>query len=355
MALTSEAQADALLWQEMAEQPAILAAVASRRAELARIGARLWSPRPPLVVLVARGTSDNAAIYARYLLEALLEIPVSLAAPSVYTLYGANPRVEGAVVLACSQSGASPDLLEVVASTRRAGATTVALVNNIESPLAAVAEHVIDVGAGAEHSVAATKSFTAELMTLAALVLPTDRGALAAQAYEALERVPDAVERVLAGREDVEAWARSHGDWRTAYVIGRGFAYPVALEVALKFKEMAGIKAEGYSAADVRHGPIALSGPELPFILVGGRGAAASDMAELAQAARRAGSPTVALSDFAPLREQATEALGYPELPEPVAPIAAAVLGQMAAYFLALGRGVHPGAPSSIRKVTRTL
>lgn len=355
-ATTQESEADALLWREIAEQPRRLSDVAARRRELAAIGERLWSGRPPLAVLVARGTSDNAATYARYLIEALLEVPVSLAAPSVYTLYGATPRLAGAVVLACSQSGASPDLIEVVARARQAGATTVALVNQEGSALAAAAEIVVDIGAGPERSVAATKSFTAELMTLAGLVLPAAHGAAAGGAREAFERLPAAVHEVLGSAGAVAAWADSKALWNKAYVVGRGFSYPVALEIALKLKEMAGVVAEGYSAADVRHGPIALSGPDLPFLLVGGRGAALGDLKDLARAAAAAQSPTVALSDDPSLRALTAESLALPELPESLAPIAAAVLGQMAAYRWALARGVHPGAPpAAIRKVTRTL
>jgi glucosamine--fructose-6-phosphate aminotransferase (isomerizing) len=348
-------EADALLWREIEAQPRVLAGVAARRGELARLGRRLWGDRrPPLAVLVARGTSDHAAVYARYLIEVGLEVPASLAAPSVYTMYGARPRLAGAVVLACSQSGASPDLVEVVRAARVAGATTVALVNRTQSPLADVAEHVVDVGAGEEVSVAATKSFTAELATLAALILPASTGRAAAEGAEALERVAEAAAAAVAQADAVAAWARRRQGWRTMYVVGRGFAFPAALEIALKLKEMASAVAEGYSAADVRHGPIALRGPDMPIWLVGGRGPALADLAALAVEARAGGSPTLALTDAAELADAADEAFLHPPLPEVLSPIPAAILGQMAAFHLARARGLHPGAPAGIGKVTRT-
>jgi glutamine---fructose-6-phosphate transaminase (isomerizing) len=353
--VSEASRADEELWQEVAQQPAVLAGLEARQEELETLGRSVFGGRPSLVVLVARGTSDNAAIYARYLLEVLCEIPVSLAAPSVYTLYGRTPRLDGAVVLACSQSGASPDLVEVVRRTRAAGARTLALVNRVDSPLAAAADHVVDIGAGEEKSVAATKSFTAQLMALAGLVLGAATGDEAEAVRTSFGRVAAAAAGALERRDEVEAWARGHAGWRTMYVVGRGLVFPVALEIALKMKEMAGVVAEGYSAADVRHGPIALSGPDLPFLVAGGSGPAARDLVELARAARAGGSPVTALTDSDGLARAADEALRFPALPEMLSAVPLAVLGQMAAYFLALGRGLHPGTPAAIRKVTRTL
>ncbi len=353
--IAAAALADQLLWREIAEQPDVLSGIAARQGELGDLGRSLFEPRPPLVVLVARGTSDNAAMYARYLLEVLCEIPVSLAAPSVYTLYGRTPRLSGAVVVACSQSGASPDLVEVVRRTRAAGARTLALVNRTDSPLAAAADHVVDIGAGEEKSVAATKSFTAQLMVLAGLVLGAAAGPQAAAANKAFGHVAGAAAGALERRDEVAAWAEGRAALRTMYVVGRGLVFPVALEIALKMKEMASIVAEGYSAADVRHGPIALSGPELPFLVAGGTGPAAGDLADLARAARAGGSPVTALTDDDRLAAAADDALRYPALPEALSAVPLAVLGQMAAYFLALGRGAHPGMPAAIHKVTRTL
>jgi len=348
--------ADARLWQEIAEQPAVLSAAARRTAAVAELGRRLWASPRPLAVLAARGTSDNAAIYAKYLIEVFLGTPVALAAPSVYTLYGGRVRLDGAVLVALSQSGASPDLVRVVEEGRRAGAVTVAVVNRVDSALAAAAEHVVDVGAGAEESVAATKSFTAQLLTLAQFILGAAGGSEAAAAMAALDRVGPAAAQALTLAPSVEDWAvRAASGWRSAYVVGRGFAFPVALEIALKMKEMASVLADGYSAADVRHGPIALRGEDLPFVVIGGSGRARDDLLSLVRQAHDGASPTVALTDDDEVADAADTAFRLAHLPEALAPIPAAVLGQVVAYALARARGTHPGEPEGIHKVTRTL
>ena len=229
--------------------------------------ARIHAARPRLVILAARGTSDHAATYAKYLFEATLGLPVSLAAASLTTIYHQSPNWADALVVSLSQSGASPDILAVTEAARAGGAVTVAITNDPGSPLATAAEFSIACGAGLERSVAATKTYVAELAAIAALVA---RLSGEANLIGELDRLPVHLAEVLETAQDwlVETDTiidRVAGASRML-VVSRGFNLPTALEVALKFKETAGIFAEGYSSADLLHGPVALAIPAVPVV-----------------------------------------------------------------------------------------
>lgn len=361
MSTTADA-ADELLLSEIGEQPGVLARLLEDpvRGRILEVGRALFDPMPPFAVLAARGTSDHAAVFMKYLLETRLGLPVSLAAPSVVTLYKRSPSLAHSVVIAVSQSGRSPDLVAVLEHARTAGARTLAVVNDVGSPLAKAADHVLDVGAGPERSVAATKSFSAQLLTLGLLVL----GAETPRADEAARRaqaefggVPGAVEGVLEARLSgaIEGMARRLATYDRIFVTGRGYQYPIALEIALKLKEMAGVLGEGYSAADLRHGPIALAGPEMPLLAIGGHGPAEPDLDALLTAARLLESPLATLTDAKELVKHADVSVLLPEVPELAAPLVSAVAGQRLAFAWARARGIHPGSPPAIHKVTETL
>lgn len=316
----------------------------SQGERLIGLGARLAAQRPRGMLIAARGSSDHAAVYAQYLLGMRAGLPVALAAPSLFTVYDAAPRLEGWVVLAISQSGASPDVVSVVAEARRQGVLSVALTDTPDSDLARTAEHVVPLCVGGERSVAASGTFTASLFALAHLAA----GWSGEDASGDLAEVPERARATLDASAHCAEVALGLADAGLAYVIGRGFGYPVALEWALKLKEVAGLAAEPYSAADYRHGPIAIATEGVPALLIDAAGPAREDLAALDRQLRARGARVLRASD------DGAGDLCFPRGPEWLAPIPAAILGQRLALELALARGRDPDRPLGLRKVTRT-
>ena len=316
----------ALMAAEMAEQPGVLAALLERRAEIASSVRALGEPAG--VVLVARGSSDNAAIYGRYLLEPAVGRPVSLAAPSLFTLYDARVDYSGWLAIALSQSGATPEIVDVFARMRAAGARGVAITNDESSPLAEEADAVVALGAGEELAVPATKTF-----------LPArgvrDRGR-GARAGPVGHHGGPAGARRRGPRGSARAAAEEVGDAVGMIAVGRGYLFAIALEAALKLKETALLHAEGLSAADFRHGPIAIMEHGFPVLALSAEGAAARDMADLEQRLR----------GRAPLLRLAPDpsaALPIPAgIPEALTPIVAVVRAQQLALEVTLARGLTP-------------
>jgi glutamine---fructose-6-phosphate transaminase (isomerizing) len=331
--------------------------------EIERAAAAIRDADPGWVSIVARGTSDHAAIHLRYLIETELGIPAGMAAPSTVTIYGAELRWRGGLVIAVSQSGRSPDLIAVVDAARVGGAVTVAIVNDAASPLAAAAAHVIDCRAGEERSVAATKSYVAQLAAGACLV-----AALAPSRAlgDALPSVPQILVESLAaaqaathdGTPIVAEFAASE----RSIVIGRGFEYPTALETALKLKETSRLFAEGYSSADFSHGPVVLTGPEVPILAIRPDGRMGPLVDEGIAAALASGSvpwviggPAVTADAPAGMRAEQLITLPLPaDLPEALASLATILPGQLLAEAVARRRGYDPDAPPGLRKVTLT-
>jgi glutamine---fructose-6-phosphate transaminase (isomerizing) len=332
-----------LMEQDMATQPAVLAALAARREQIAE---SLAGPAPVGIVIVARGSSDHAGIFGRYLLEVATGLPVALAAPSLQTLYGVRPRVEGWLAIAISQSGRTPEIATVLERFRDAGARAVAVTNDPDSPLARGASVHVALDAGEEQAVPATKTFTAQLAAMALVA-----GALGAVPFGAAdwERLPGIVEEVLGDADPAERVAVQLEGVDELACVGRGYLMCVALEAALKLREAAGLRAEGWSSADFRHGPLTVTGPGLPTLAVSAAGPAAADVAELAQQLAGGGSPVLSMSD------DASASLPFPGgLPEPLATIPATVRAQQLAVALARRRGVDPDRPPGLAKVTRT-
>ena len=332
-----------LMEQDMAEQPAVLTALAARRDEIME---SLAGSAPAGIVIVARGSSDHAGIFGRYLLEAATGLPVALAAPSLQTLYGVQPRVEGWLAIAVSQSGRTPEIATVLERFRKAGARAVAVTNEPDSPLARQAAVHIPLGAGEERAVPATKTFTAQLAAMALMA-----EGLGSSQFEAgdWERLPALVKELLADATPAERAAVQLQNADELACVGRGYLMCVALEAALKLREAAGVRAEGWSAADFRHGPLTVSGPALPTLAVSAKGPAAADVAELAEQLAAAGAPVLRMSDDPDV------SIPYPGgLAEPLAAIPATVRAQQLALALARRRGVDPDRPPGLAKVTPT-
>jgi glutamine---fructose-6-phosphate transaminase (isomerizing) len=328
---------------DMAAQPGVLRALVERRAELV---AMLAGAQPAGVVIVARGSSDYAAIFARYLLEAAIGRPVALAAPSLVTLYGVEPRLDGWLALGISQSGRTPEIATVLERYRASGARTVAVTNDRTSPLAIGADVDVELRAGEEAAVPATKTFTAQLVAVALVAQALGDVPWSDDAWPAL---PGVVEELLADFGPAERAAAALGDADELIAVGRGYTMCVALEAALKLREATGIRAEGWSAADFRHGPRTVARGDIPLLAVSAAGPAAADVEALAGELARAGTPVLRLAD------RSDAALPYPTgLPEPLCALPAAVRAQQLALAVALRRGIDPDEPPGLRKVTPT-
>jgi len=346
------------LRDEISEQPTVIARLlASARpaveAIAAEVGPRIATGEIDLVVVAARGSSDHAAIYAQYLVGERLGLPIALAAPSLLSIYGAEPRMGRALVVAISQSGRSPDVVGVVESARRQGAPTVAITNDPASELAGAAAHVVDLAAGPERSVAATKTYTGQLVAVAMLVeaLAGRDGADAdlAGLPDAIAAASDESERAVG---PVAARLASHD---RLIVIGRGFEYATVRELALKLKELARVSADPYSTADFLHGPLALVEPGLPVLAIAPSGRAAADVDAVLERLAGLGVERIVISDRAEALAAATAGISLPAgLPDRLMPIVSIVPGQLLALHVALVRGIDPEAPRWIEKVTLT-
>ena len=346
--------AGSTLLQEIAEQPERLKRLLIDGADEVEDVARALRRRPVRhVVIAARGSSDNAARYAQYVFGAFNRLTITLATPSLFTRYGAPPRMDDALVVGISQSGQSPDLVAVVEEGRRQGCPTLAITNAPDSPLAAVADHTLLLRAGPERSVAATKSYTAQLLSLAMLSVAVSGDA---RRRDELQAVPDHVAAALGASETAVAQAAAtlegagHG-----VAIGRGFNYATAFEIALKAKELAYFALEPYSAADFQHGPVALIESGFGAIVVNVQGAVSAEVEDVLRAMAERGVRPVVLSNLDSSLALASAPLRLPAgIPEWLSPIAAVIPGQLLAFHLSRLRGFDPDEPRGLSKVTRT-
>ena len=339
--------------KEIEEQPEALARLLKEgRAGAQEIADRVRAFGPRFVVIAARGSSDNAARYAQYLFGAHNRLPVSLATPSLFTFYDAAPSLAGALVIGVSQSGQSPDIVAVVESGRKQGALTLAITNRPGSPLAAAAEHTLPLFAGEERAVAATKTYTTQLCALATLSAALEGGETR---WAELSRVPGLVREAIGLNLDVNEKVHRYRYAEHFAVVGRGFNYSTAFEVALKMKETSYLVAEPYSPADLLHGPMAMIDRGFPVLLVAPSGRVLSDLVQLAGQLEQKSAELVTISDDASVLGRARVGLPLPGgMPEWVSPIVAVVPGQMFAVALARTRGLDPDQPRGLSKVTET-
>ncbi|MGH3493587.1 MAG: SIS domain-containing protein [Sciscionella sp.] len=334
---------------EIAQQPDVLAGLLADRSQIAQVARHIGARQPRFALLAARGSSDHAALYAKYLVEILLQIPAGLLSPSTTTLYGARPDLSDVLLISVSQSGGSPDLVEATALARERGAMTVAVSNTPGSELSATTEFAVDIGAGDELAVAATKTYTATLMALYLLVDAIRGGdgttaagtpqAAAATLESSIAAVGEAVtryrfaERVLA--------------------CGRGFSSASAAEAALKLAETSYLAARSYSGADLLHGPVASVDAETAVLAMTSKGKGGEAMREVLATVAESGADVLAIGSAA---ADMPAALRIPTaaVPEELAPIVEILPAQRLALRLALARGVDPDQPRGLHKVTRT-
>ncbi|HEX5706881.1 MAG TPA: SIS domain-containing protein [Pyrinomonadaceae bacterium] len=340
--------------EEIAQQPEALAqTIAEERGKAARLGAHLRGRGIDLVVLVARGSSDNAALFGRYLLEITTGIPVSLAAPSVHTLYGARLDLRRALVVGVSQSGEGEDINRVLENARAGGAFTVGITNEPASSMVRLVDETLLTHGGRERSVAATKTYTGQLLHFYRLAeaLAPDGGARLN-----FEAIPDFAARALALRPQVEELVERYVFMENCVVVGRGLIYANAYEMALKLMETCYVVAERFSSADFLHGPLALVERHFPVIAFAPPGLTLGGTRELLVRLKELRADTLVITSDAEAARESTRALRLPEeIGEVLAPIPYVIPAQLFAALLAEAKGLNPDAPRSLAKVTRTL
>lgn len=341
----------AIMAAEMAEQPEVLRRLLDRAADDITATARAVAARSPrFALLSARGTSDHAALYGKYLLEVELGMPCGLASMSTITAYGARPRLADVLVVTVSQSGGSPDLTTTLRAAREAGAITLAVTNNPDSPLAEVAEFHVDLLAGPEKALPATKTYTAELMALYLFVT-----ALGGQdGVPAARTVPELAEGVLARGDEVRDLAGRYRFAQRMVITSRGYGYPTAKEAALKLMETSYFTALAYSGADLLHGPLAMVDNISPVIAIVTEGRGGEALRPVLDRLRGRGADLVVVGPEAQVRP-ASGGFALPGgVPESLQPLLEILPLQRLAWEIAMARGQDPDSPRGVAKITET-
>ncbi len=328
---------------EIAEQPQLLARLLDYPEPFAAATARIAAAKIRFVLIAARGTSDHAGLYAKYLAEIQMQLPAGLVSPSTLTLYGARPDMRAVLFVGVSQSGRSPDLVGSMTVARECGALTIAVTNSPDSPLAQAAEIAVDVQAGTERAVAATKTYTAQLLALHLLFSGPDAARDAA-------RVPDAAARTLAATSDDELANVAGGlkDAQRIVVTARGYSYPTAREAALKLMETSYLSAQPFSGADLLHGPLAMIDRSVPVIAITSPGRGGHAMLPVLERLAEVETQVLRVGDDQRL------AVSSDGIPEQLLPVLEILPLQRLAWRLALDRGIDPDRPRRLSKITKT-
>jgi glucosamine--fructose-6-phosphate aminotransferase (isomerizing) len=341
------------LHNEITEQPdRIKSLLFSQRKNVEQIAAEIQKRDIQYVFLAARGTSDNAGRYANYLLGAQNGLPLALATPSLFTYYKQPPKLKNALVIGISQSGQSPDIVSVLEEGKKQNCLTLSLTNEPTSPLAQASDFVIDLKAGPEKAVAATKTYTAELMAVAMLSTALHG---TKKAWVELAKVPAWMAQALKLDDFISQAAQRYRYIDQTVVLGRGFNYATAFEWALKMKELTYIIAEPYSSADFAHGPIAMMVSGYPVFAVAPKGKVFDSMLEMLKRLRDLSAELVVISNDKKALSLAQIPLNIPaDVPEWLSPLVSILPAQLFAYHLTIAKGYDTEQPRSIRKVTET-
>jgi len=339
--------------QEIAEQPAALErTINAERAKISRLGNLLRSRDLDLIVLVARGSSDNAALFGRYLLEITTGIPVSLSAPSVHTIYGAKLNLQHALVIGVSQSGEGEDINQVLESARSSGAFTIGITNEPSSSMVNSVDETLLMHGGRERSVAATKTFTGQMILFYMLAAQL----AVAKPNWSYDSIPNFAASALEQRPAILELVQRYVFMENCVVVGRGLAYANAYELALKLMETCYVVAERFSSADFLHGPLAMVERHFPVILFAPPGVMLPGVKSLIERLRELHADTLAITADLDAAANCTRAIIMPKgIAEFVAPIPYIIPGQLFAALLAEAKGLDADKPRSLSKVTRTL
>ena len=336
--------------QEIAEQPAVLErTIAAERDKVVRLSSYLRSRDVDLIVIVARGSSDNASLFGRYLLEVTTGIPVSLSAPSVVTLYNAKLDLSRAIVVGVSQSGEGTDINTVLESAKASGAFTLGITNEADSTMATIADETLLIHAGRERSVAATKTYTGQMLHFYMLA-----EALADNKLE-IQRIPsyaaNALELLPAVRDLVDRYTFMEN----CVVVGRGMNYGNSYELALKLMETCYVVAERFSSADFFHGPLAIVERRFPVIMFGPSGLTKKSSVDLLEELRDLHADSLTITNDDDIAALSRNSLRMPQMDEFLTPIPFIVPAQLFAALLSEAKGIDPDAPRSLKKVTKTI
>jgi glucosamine--fructose-6-phosphate aminotransferase (isomerizing) len=339
-----------LMLEEIAEQPAVLEkTIAAETDKIKKLGDFIREREIDLIVMVARGSSDNAALFGRYLLEVTTGIPVSLAAPSVYTLYNAKLKLNRALVIGVSQSGEGVDINQVLVDAKAAGAFTIGITNEADSSMAKIADETLLTHAGREKSVAATKTYTGQMLHFYMLA------SVLADEKLAFEKIPDFTARALELKPEVERLVERYAFMENCVVVGRGMNYGNSYEFALKLMETCYVVAERFSSADFFHGPLAIVERRFPVILFAPQGVTKKSNIDLLNRLKELHADSLTITNCQETAALASRSLLMPaEIDEFLSPIPFIIPAQLFAGFLAEAKGINPDAPRSLSKVTRT-
>jgi len=341
------------MWSEIHEQPEVIrACLAANHERLDEIASNVKERNIKYIVIAARGSSDHAGVYGKYMIETLAGYPVSLAAPSVFTIYGATVRFADALVVGVSQSGEAEDILSVLRAAQNYGAPTVGITNQKGSPIARLAEYSLDCSAGKEESVAATKTFTAQMFLLGLLAIKLSEDPDRARAFE---RIPEEMSGVLHLADEIKNKAVRYCFAEDMIILARGLDYCVALESALKIEETTYIRAKAFAASDFYHGPIAIVDSSLPILVYATAGPELDDMRRMIRKLMEIGANVLVISDDAETCGLGTDFIRLPAAASFLtAPFMSAAIGQLFAYFLSKAKQLDPDNPRLLHKITIT-
>ncbi|MCO6509416.1 MAG: SIS domain-containing protein [Aridibacter famidurans] len=338
--------------REIRQQPEMIEkTIRGESAKLKKLGSFLRDRDVDLIVLVARGSSDNAAIFGRYLLEIACGIPVSLCAPSVYTLYKAKLDLKRALVVGISQSGEGTDVNKVLEQARKFGAFTLGITNSSGSPITKVCDETLLIHAGKERSVAATKTYTGQLLHFYLLA-----NALNPDVSISLEKLPEYASNALELEPSVAELAGRYAFMENCVVVGRGYNYGNAFELALKLMETCYVVAERFSTADFQHGPLAVVERRFPVILFGAKGATRKTDLEMLGRLKELNADSLAITNDRNVARASSRSLVLgPEIEEMLTPIPFMIPAQLLAAYVSREKGLDPDSPRSLSKITRTI
>lgn len=342
-----------LMWSEIKEEPQVVENCLNRNMDiLSKIVDNIRKSDIDRVMIAARGTSDHAAVYAKYIIEITLGIPVALAAPSVFTVYHRNLKLDRTLVIGISQSGKAADVLEVIKAANLAGALTVSITNFSDSPLALEAKYHLDCSAGLEKSVAATKTFLAQLTLLASLtaIWAKDDALL-----DKIKKIPLGITNIIENSAYISEKVQRYRYMEECFVLARGVNYPIALETALKIQETCYVRAKAYATSDFYHGPYAMIEKDMPVFVIAPAGPSLGDIKEMITRLKGSGAELIIISDDREMLGLGDCSFSIPATNNDLlSPFYNVVIAQIFACNLSLAKGLNPDSPRELKKVTIT-